>query len=122
MNAGRASILCVRVAAILLLTWLVSNNENPLVRLEAWLGLSPSPLEKLFGIKGLFSGMTEEMFRLAHGEFWGSLQSNALTPLAALAIIACIVTGYRPRVGTGREEALFFGAVILLSVIVNLVN
>lgn len=122
MNDNRTTSLLTRVGAILALIWIVSLEHNPLVKLEAWLGLSPSPLEKLFGIKGLFSGMTEGMLRLSHGDFRGSLQSNGLTPLVALAVIGCIACGYRPRIRSRRDEVAFFTAVIALSVVVNLVN
>jgi hypothetical protein len=122
MNAGKPFPVVSRIVALLLLGWLASLRHNPLVRLEAWLGLSPSPLEKLFGIKGLFSGMTEGMYRLSHGDVRGSIEINALTPVMALLVVGCIVFGYRPRVRTRRSEMAFFGFVLISTLLVNFVN
>lgn len=122
MNGSKALTGLKRLGTILVLTWIVAIKRNPLVRLEAVLGLSPSPLEKLFGVKGLFSGMTEGMFRLSHGDLLGSMQSNVLTPFVALAVVIGIAFGVRPRIRDRRDELLFFACIVFLSVVVNIAN
>ena len=84
-----------------------SLAHNPLVRLEAMLGLSPAPLERFLGIKGPFSGMTEGMYRLVHGDLTGAIVANALTPFFALAASCSLIMGYRPRIQSKRDEWIF---------------
>ena len=66
--------------------WFVPLRETPVVRLEAQPGLSPPPREKLAGIKGAFSVMTEGMVRLAHGDLEGSITANRFPPLMAAVV------------------------------------
>jgi hypothetical protein len=77
-SLSRLTRLTVRLMVLATLGWFISLDRNPLVRLEAVLGLSPSPLEKLFGVKGLFSGITEGMHRLVYGDVTGALAANIL--------------------------------------------
>ncbi len=93
---------------------------NPLVRLEAVLGLSPGPLERYLGVKNLFSGMTEGMHQLANGELGRALEANILTPLVACAFVAWVITGARIR--TRRHEYAAAILVVGLSAIVNIVH
>jgi len=111
-----------RVSVLVGLAWFASLAHNPVVRLEAMLGLSPAPLERFVGVKGLFSGMTEGMYRLAHGDLTGAVAANAVTPFFALAVGCCLILGYRPRVHSRRDEWIFFTAVVSLCVVVNMVN
>jgi hypothetical protein len=89
------------------------------VVLVAKLGLSPSPLERLFNVKGLFSGMTEGMFRLVHGDMAGAVSANALTPVVAAVFAVCVVSGYRPQIKTKAQELAFLLSMVFLSVLVN---
>ena len=114
--------LILRTTAFLAVVYFASLDNNPLVKFQARLGLSPSPLEKLFHLKGMFSGMTEGMHRLALGDIIGAMSANVLTPLFAIVFSLCFLGGYRPRIKTKRQENLFFFLVIVLSVVVNLVN
>jgi hypothetical protein len=100
--------------------WFVSLERNLVVVLIAKLGLSPSPLERLFGVKGMFSGMTEGMFQLAHGNFAGAINANILTPVFASIFAICVVSGYRPQIKTRKQELAFLLSVVFLSVLVNL--
>jgi hypothetical protein len=93
-------------------------DNNPLVRLEAELGLSPSPLERLFGIRGFFSGMTEATHRLTRLDVIGAGQANILVfPVLALAA-AAILLWWRPRIRTRRQEI----AVLALALIGTAIN
>ena len=97
----------------------MSLERNPVVVLIAKLGLSPSPLERLFGVKGMFSGMTEGMFQLAHGNFAGAINANILTPAFATVFTICVVIGYRPQIKTRKQELVFLLSVVFLSALVN---
>lgn len=93
-------------------------DNNPLVRLEAELGLSPSPLERLFGIRGFFSGMTEATHRLTRLDVIGAGQANILVfPVLALAT-AAILLWWRPRIRTRRQEI----AVLALAIVGTVIN
>ena len=93
-------------------------DNNPLVRLEAELGLSPSPLERLFGIRGFFSGMTEATHRLTRLDVIGAGQANILVfPVLALAT-AAILLWWRPRIRTRRQEI----AVLALAIVGTAIN
>ena len=88
-----------------------SLDRNPLVWLVAKIGLSPSPLERLFSLRGPFSGMTEATWQLTEFDFHASLRANVLTiPLLAAATL-CVLTWTRPRMRTRRAE---FGAAAAL--------
>ena len=56
-------------------------DDNPIVRLQATIGLSPSPIEKLFGLKSLFSGMTEGVYQLLNLNFRESVKANIFSPV-----------------------------------------
>jgi len=99
---------------------LASLPANPLVRIEAIIGLSPAPLERYLGIKNVFSGMTEGMHRLVHGELARAMEVNVLTPLVALALIAWALTGF--RLTTRRQECWAAVSFIGLSGLVNIVH
>jgi len=120
MNQSKFQTYLLRVALLLGATWFVSLDRNPVVVLIAKLGLSPSPLERLFGVKGMFSGMTEGMFRLVHGDIAGAIAANVLTPVFAAVFAICVVIGYRPQVKTRQQELVFLLSVVFLSVLVNL--
>jgi hypothetical protein len=115
-NAGRLFLRCLILVAA---WWVASVPHNPIVRLEASVGLSPSPLEKLFNIKGPFSGMTEGMHQLARGRPAAALESNVLTPFVAAGFAVCVLLGVRPRITTRRREVAFFASVIAATVLVN---
>lgn len=118
-NQSKFLTYLLRASLLLGATWFVSLERNPVVVLIAKLGLSPSPLERLFGVKGMFSGMTEGMFRLAHGNFAGSIDANILTPAFATVFTICVVSGYRPQIKTRKQELVFLLSVVFLSALVN---
>ena len=120
MNQSKFLTYLLRASLLLGATWFVSLERNPVVVLIAKLGLSPSPLERLFGVKGIFSGMTEGMFRLAHGNFVGSMDANILTPAFAAVFTICVMSGYRPQIKTRKQELVFLLSVVFLSALVNL--
>jgi hypothetical protein len=111
--AQRTGLLLVAAAAAYL-------PANPLVRLEAVLGLSPAPLERYLGIKSVFSGMTEGMHRLVHGELNKALEANILTPLVACVLLCWAVKG--GRLTTRRQERCAALLFIGLSALVNIVH
>ncbi|HIA48613.1 MAG TPA: DUF2752 domain-containing protein [Candidatus Hydrogenedentes bacterium] len=115
------SYFLARITVLLMGIWCVSLDRNPIVVFVAKIGLSPSPLERLFGVKGMFSGMTEGTFRLVHGDIAGAAASNVLTPVFATVVALCILCGYRPRIRTRQQEFAILLSVVFLSVFVNLV-
>lgn len=112
--------LAQRVGIFLATATLAYIPTNPLVRLEARLGLSPGPLERYLGVKNLFSGMTEGMHQLANGELVRALDANILTPLVACAFVAWVVTGARVR--TRCHEYAAAVLIVGLSAVVNIVH
>lgn len=119
MSKNKFHFLFLRVALLLMALWFVSLDRNPFVILLAKLGLSPSPLERIFGVKGLFCGMTEGMFRLSHGDLAGAMAANYLTPIFTGVVVACVLGNYRPQIQTRTQEFIFFLSVVLLSALVN---
>ena len=119
MTAPRPAI-AVRLA-ILAGAWLIAWIEhNPLVLLVARLGLSPSPLERLFGIRGLFSGMTEASHQLARFDIGASLRANVLT-IPVLILAATIILRWQaPKLATRRREVSFFVIAILGTILNNI--
>ncbi len=122
MLVNKFYALMLRTALFLSVVLFVSLDNNPIVKLQAKLGLSPSPIEKIFHVKGMFSGMTEGMHRLTHGDLIGAMSVNVLTPVFAIVFSLCFLGGYRPRINTKKQEYLFLFSVIFFSVVVNLVN
>lgn len=116
--AGHKPPLFLRLIALAALIAFARLDRNPLVRLEAWLGLSPAPLERYFGIRGPFSGMTEATYRLVHLDPAGSLRANVLTvPLLAVGCW-CLLRWTAPRLRTRGQEYAFL-ALTLAAVLVN---
>ncbi len=79
MRSSKPAKLFIRVPLAVLIGVFASLQRNPLVRFEAILGLSPSPLERIFGIKGAFSGMTEGVFQLSRGHVVQAFQANVFS-------------------------------------------
>ncbi len=102
------------------LVFVARLDRNPLVRLEARLGLSPSPIERLFGVKGMFSGMTEAAYRLSHGDVTGATASNVLFVPFAVVVIGAIAAGWRPRIRHRQDEVVALMSVLVLTLLVNL--
>ena len=96
-------------------------DHNPLVRLEAVLGLSPSPLERLFGIRGFFSGMTEATYRLTRLDIVGAGQANILVFPVVAAIAAAILMWRRPTIRTRRQELAVLAVAVIGTAINNIV-
>lgn len=100
---------------------LCSLNENPLVRLEAKLGLSPSPIERLLGMKSLFSGMTEGVVQFMNLDLKASVQANIFAPLVVPVFLTILVVGKVPRIHSRTNEIAFLVLFALMSTVVNLV-
>lgn len=106
---------------LVLAGWLfVSLEPNPLVVLEARLGLSPAPLERFFHIRGPFSGLTEASVRLAHGEPWRATAVHLLVIPWWIAVVAMVVWWRFPRIRNRRQEYLFLAGVVAVTIINNL--
>lgn len=112
--------LWVRVFIIVLLFAFAFIENNPIVRLEALLGLSPSPVERLFGVKSLFSGMTEGVHRLARWELILAFRANPFAILVPPIIVYCCLLWRFPVIDTKKKEKIFFSVFIFLSLLVNL--
>jgi hypothetical protein len=110
--------LALRLGLIALLAAFVSLDRNPVVRLEAKLGLSPSPLESLFGIRGLFSGMTEASYQLVRLDLGQALAANVLVIPVLGAMATCILLWSRPKLDSRKREILFF-VLVLAGIAIN---
>lgn len=110
--------IALRLCLIALLAAFASLDHNPVVRLEAKLGLSPSMLERLFGIRGLFSGMTEATYQLVRLDLGRALAANILVVPVLGAFALCILLWTRPKLDTRRREMGFF-ALVLAGVAIN---
>ena len=104
------------------LAWFISLDENPVVRLEAILGLSPSPIEKLFGVKSVFSGMTEACHKITNFEFKKALEVNFLVPIFVILGIYFVLIGKLPKIDSKRKELSFFAITLILSILINIIN
>ena len=111
-----------RLAFIIILAVFAAIDNNPVVKLEAVLGLSPSPIERLFGVKSLFSGMTEGVHQFVRMDFESSIKANIFSPLVIPLISYAILAWRFPKLKTRGQEYMFFGAFIMLSFVVNIVN
>lgn len=104
--------LSVRLVLLVLLGGVAAIDRNPIVTLEAWLGLSPSPLERFFGVRGYFSGMTEAAHRLAHFDLLGAAKANLLV-FPTLFAFACVILFWTaPKLRTRSQEIAFFAFII----------
>ncbi len=112
----------VRLLVILLLAGFAFIENNPVVRLEAALGLSPSPIERFFGIKSLFSGMTEGVHQFVRLNILASIEANIFSPLIIPVMVFLISTWKAPKIDTKYKERAFFVVFIAMSAIVNVVN
>ena len=100
----------------------VAIPNNPLVILQARLGLSPAPLERYLGVKSLFSGMTEGAHQLAHLNFRSAFEANIFSPLLITVIAIMIVFWRFPKIHTKTQEMSFFIFFVLASALVNIFN
>lgn len=111
-----------RLVLIIIVAVFAAIDNNPVVKLEAVLGLSPSPIERLFGVKSLFSGMTEGVHQFVRMDFESSIKANIFSPLV-IPLISYVILAWRfPKLKTRRQEYMFFGVFIMLSFVVNIVN
>jgi len=111
-----------RLLLVIIFILIVSLENNPLVQLEAILGLSPAPIERFFNIKSLFSGMTEAFHQLVKLEYKKAIDSNIISPLFVIFIIVFLINGRIPVLITKKREIAFFLFVVLLSIVVNIFN
>ena len=119
-KAERPAII-YRVFLLFAIAVFAHIDNNPIVRLEAWLGLSPSPIERLFGVKSLFSGMTEGVNQFAKLNLAASFNANPFAPLVLPFVAFCCLSWWFPVIDSRKKEVTFFTLFILLSLIVNLV-
>ena len=114
--------LLLRLLIVLLLVGFASIDNNPIVRLEAIIGLSPSPIERLFGVKSLFSGMTEGVYQFVHLNIKSSVKANVFSPFVIPIVTYGVLTWYVPKIDTRKKEYIFFSVFIGLSIIVNILS
>lgn len=114
--------LIIRAFIVLGFGLLASIDHNPIVRFEAIIGLSPPPIERFFGLKSFFSGMTEGVHQFVRLDFINSLKANIFAPSVIPILTYCILTWNFPKIDTRRKEIIFFFGFVVLSIIVNLVN
>lgn len=121
MDLGRKPALGARLLLVASLFGFLRIARNPIVIVEAQLGLSPSPLEHLFGIEGPFSGMTQASHRLAHFDLAGAIAAHPLVPLLWASVLVMILSWRFPKVKRRSDEVALFGATVAATVINNLV-
>lgn len=103
------------------LAGLAALDHNPIVRFEAVLGLSPSPLERLLGIRGFFSGMTEAAHRLTRLDLIGAAQANVLVFPFLGGFAAALLLWRWPKLRTRRQEYAAFAIAIAGTAMNNVV-
>jgi hypothetical protein len=113
--------LIFRVSLLLAIALFAYIDNNPIVRLEAWLGLSPSPIERFFGVKSLFSGMTEGVNQFARLNLAASFNANPFAPLVLPFVSFCCLNWWFPVIDSRRKEVAFFVLFVFLSLVVNFV-
>ncbi|MDC2989387.1 DUF2752 domain-containing protein [Gammaproteobacteria bacterium] len=86
------------------------------------LGLSPSPIEKIFGVKSLFSGMTEGVYQILNFDIAQAVAANVLSPIIIPLALIYTIRGSVPKIDTKSKELIFFSSLIFLSLIVNFFN
>ncbi len=118
----RKPIVIIRLSLLIFLLLFAYIENNPIVKLEARLGLSPSPIERLFGVKSLFSGMTEGVHQFVNLNFAASFKANPFAPLVLPFITYCCLFWWFPKIDSKNKEAIFFAVFALLSLIVNIVT
>ena len=119
-NYGRK--LAMRAVAVAILAGFISIKDNPIVRFEAVIGLSPSPIERIFGVSSLFSGMTQALHSLAHLEFGKAVSANFLVVLVPVFAVAWSLGWDIPKLDSRYKENVFFVLVILASISVNIAH
>ena len=122
INVREVQRLFLRLFLFFLLLLFFSLENNPLVRLEAIIGLSPSPIEKIFGVKSFFSGMTEGVHQMAILNLEGALNANIFSPLVLPLLLLLFIRGKIPKIKTRKHELVFFSSFIFLSILVNVFN
>ena len=122
MSKKKILVFSLKLLIFVFFFWFMSIDDNPIVKLEAKLGLSPAPIERFFKIKSLFSGMTEGTYQLLNRNIRGALEANVFTPLV-LAYLICLLFFYRSmKINTKKKEIIFFLVFIILSILVNIFN
>jgi hypothetical protein len=111
-----------RFLLIGLLYLFASLEHNPIIRLEAILGLSPSNIEKIFDVKSIFSGMSEGVYQLGQLDLQKAMEANFLTPFVLIFILYSILSWRFPKLDSRKKEITFFGVIVVCSVLVNIVN
>ena len=122
INVREMQSLFLRLFLFFLLLLFFSLENNPLVRLEAIIGLSPSPIEKIFGVKSLLSGMTEGVHQMAFLNVQDALNANIFSPIVIPLLLLLFIRGKIPKIKTRKHELVFFSSFIFLSVLVNVFN
>ncbi len=111
-----------RVFILGIILLFASIDNNPLVKLQAILGLSPSPIEKLFEIKSLFSGMTEGVHQLLNFDISKAINANIFSPFVVPIMFFFTIRGKVPKIDSKAKELIFFSCFIFLSLLVNIFN
>jgi hypothetical protein len=114
--------LITRLFIFLFVCFLAFIKNNPIVLFQARLGLSPPPIERFFGFKSLFSGMTEGVHQFIRLNVKESIQANVFSPIVFPVVGYFILMWKTPKIDTKFKEVLFFSVFVLLSIIVNIVN
>ena len=122
INVREMQSLFLRLFLFFLLLLFFSLENNPLVRLEAIIGLSPSPIEKIFGVKSLLSGMTEGVHQMAFLNVQDALNANIFSPIVIPLLLLLFIRGKIPKIKTRKHELVFFSSFIFLSILVNVFN
>ena len=98
---------------------LISLDKNPIVWVEAILGLSPPPLERFLGIKSAFSGMTEGVVQFMNFDLKASFHANVFAPLVLPVTFYLLIIGKVPRIQSKLGEIFCLTAFLIMSVVVN---
>ena len=121
-KVDRQPKLYLRIMLLLSLLGFAVIERNPIVALEAKLGLSPSPIERIFGVKSLFSGMTEGVHQFALLNLSQSIKANIFAPIVIPATVVMILAWKIPTLDSKAKESSFFIVFMFMSAFVNIFN
>lgn len=109
----------VRLLLLILLVGFFRLDDNPIVRLEAILYLSPAPFERATGLKTVFSGMTEASYLLVHGNWYAAFMVNPfILPFYVFVVFALVIWRF-PVIKSSRGELTALCIFFVTSCIVN---
>ena len=116
MNKVSCQTRCIFFIILLICFYL---PKNPIIELQRVLSLSPAPIERIFGIKSLFSGATTAFHYAVRGDIIYAFKFNIVYPFFFIISIKYLIKGELYNITNKKEEFNFFFIIFILSLINN---